>query len=112
MNGVASNAHRITYDPGLRERDDPRPDLHSLVFNVKFREEMWVDPLGRCKVSVTDANMFVRRKATFLAKSSQFQLRRMDSATFDAITRTETGAWSAAVVSAESGGHTRHARLT
>jgi hypothetical protein len=38
-------------------------------------------------------------KETFLAKSSQFQLRRMDLATFDAIRRTETGAWSTAVAS-------------
>jgi hypothetical protein len=38
------------------------------------------------------------RKETFLAKSSQFQLRRTDLATFDAITRTETVAWPTAVV--------------
>ena len=59
--------------------------------------------LGRGRLEVTSVDMrrmliLLRRKATFLAKSSQFQLRRMDSATFDAITRTETGAWSAAVV--------------
>lgn len=38
MNG-ATTAHRIAYD-GSREYDEPRPDLHSLVFNVKFRQEM------------------------------------------------------------------------
>lgn len=41
----------------------------------------------------------LRRKATFLAKSPQIMLRKMSASTFDAINRTESGAWSAAVVS-------------
>lgn len=69
--GMGQYMYNLPYDS-----NNPRPDLHSLVFNVKFREEM---------------------KATFLAKSPQFMLRRMSAGIFDAITRTEAGAWSAAV---------------